>query len=107
MACNVYRLTASAESDLDQALNYISKELHNPSAAQDLLEGVERIISYILAFPQGYPIVEYSNLRCKEVRRAFVKHYILFYTYDPIENAVIVLRFLYSGRDIEAEFRLA
>ncbi len=94
-----FELTETAESDIDTTYEYIAETLGNPDAASDLAEELEVQIDKICKRPETGKLVENDYLRRNDVRRFLVKNYIAYYIVDDENEKIVILRFVYSGRD--------
>ena len=92
-------LTETAETDIDDAFMYISETLGNPDAASDLADGLEKQIDKICKQPLTGKLVENDYLRRQDVRRFLVDNYIAYYIIDEDNEVIVILRFVYGGRD--------
>ena len=92
-------LTETAETDIDDAFMYISETLGNPDAATDLADGLEKQIDKICKRPLTGKLVENDYLRRPDVRRFLVDNYIAYYIIDEDNEVIVILRFVYGGRD--------
>ncbi|SFB28567.1 Plasmid stabilization system protein ParE [Acetitomaculum ruminis DSM 5522] len=101
MASNAYDyvLTKTAENDIDSTFAYISKVLKNKDAASLLADEFEKKIDDICKHPLTGRLVENDFLKREEVRHFVVKNYIVYYLINDIEKEIVVLRFVYSGRN--------
>ena len=95
-----YKLTPLAIADIDDALNYISGKLLNPSAADNLYHGIQQEITSICESPYAFPDCSYYLIDDENSRHSIVGKYILIYEVSRAEEMIRVLRFLYGGRDI-------
>ena len=87
-------------SDLDEALNYITVELKNPTAASNLMKDVLKAIDQITLFPfSSQDCTIYLQLN-KNIRHILIKNFVLIYLVDKKANSIILLRFIYAGRNI-------
>ena len=57
MDYKTYRITEKALSDIRGVVEYLSVNLCNKKAAKDLMEELEKTISFIMDFPESYAIV--------------------------------------------------
>ena len=95
----VFELTETAESDIDYTYNYIAETLGNPNAASELADELEIQIDKICKRPETGRLVENEFLRRKDVWRFIVKNYIAYYIIDDENEKIVILRFVYSGRN--------
>lgn len=94
-----FELTETAESDIDSAYDYIAKTLENPDAASALADELEIQIDNICKKPETGRLVENDFLRSNNIRRFLVKNYIAYYIIDDNNKKIVILRFVYGGRD--------
>ena len=74
-----YRFTKKAEQDLDEILNYISVDLVNPAAAQNLGRKIFEKIDMIRMFSDSGAPVDNEFLSDKTVRKLSVDNYVIYY----------------------------
>lgn len=98
MAYNSYRFTPQAKSDIEQAIKYIIEEFGNKSAAKSLYDSIFETIKRICLFPESCEAVDNSLIKNKNVRRALVGSYLLFYLYNQPKSEIVILRFIYEKR---------
>ena len=94
-----FELTETAESDIDATYEYIAETLGNPDAASDLADELEIQIDKICKTPKTGRLVENEFLRRNDVWHFLVKNYTAYYLIDDENEKIIILRFVYSGRD--------
>jgi plasmid stabilization system protein ParE len=94
-----FELTEIAESDIDEAFEYIAEILDNPDAASALVEELEIQINGICKKPESGRIVKNDFLRRNDIWRFLVKNYIAYYIIDDENEKIVILRFIYSGRN--------
>ena len=93
------RISRAAEKDLNSAADYIESVLHNPQAADDLLDEAEKRIGELAVFPEKFSPVDDPVLKSWGIRFTLVKNYIAFYVVSEETHTVSVVRFLYGKRD--------
>ena len=86
--------------DLSEAVSYISKVLHNPQAAEKLIDDTERAILERLNAPCAYQPYPSAKQRPHPYYRINIRNYSVFYV--VIDDVMEVRRFLYSRRDLDA-----
>ncbi|MBR4831309.1 MAG: type II toxin-antitoxin system RelE/ParE family toxin [Butyrivibrio sp.] len=96
----VYDLTITAESDIDETLEYMEDDLMNPSAASDFMDALENKLDEICKNPRMGRIVENPFLKRDDVRRFLVDNYIVYYIIDEENSRVVILRVIYGKRDL-------
>lgn len=87
-----------ALKDLDGIWDYIEKELCNPSAAQNTVEGIMDKIDILMSFPEVGAKLEFENGLNSGYRYVSFKNYIAFYRLGS-DDIVYIDRVVYSGRD--------
>lgn len=94
-----YRLSETAESDIDEIIKYIAVDLENPDAAQSLLDDMIKKIEYLCEMPNIGHIVDNDLLQRNDVRRILVHSYILYYIIEESEKKINIVRVSYGRRD--------
>ena len=94
-----YILTETAETDVDEAFDYITNELVNPEAAAALADELEQKLEEVCRAPKTGRLVQNPYLKRPDIRRVLVKNYIAYYLIDEDELTIIILRFVYNKRD--------
>lgn len=89
-------ITTAAERDLNRAADYIEFSLKNPSAADNLVDEAEKVLSGLSRMPERYALVDDKLLAAWGVRFVQFKNYLAFYTVLQTSNTVYILRFLYG-----------
>ena len=106
MASNIFRFTDTAKEDLDNTLSYISKELCNPIAANNLFVKIEEVINRICDFPESCPIVENDYVVVKDIRKAVIDNYIMYYIFEEDRHIISILRIVYGRRNLDEIIKL-
>ena len=94
-----YVLTESAETDVDEAFDYIANELVNPEAASAFADELEEKLEEICKTPKAGRPVHNPYLKRDDIRRILVKNYIAYYLIDEEAAKIVVLRVVYNRRD--------
>lgn len=87
------------ESDMLEAITYITEVLNNPSAAERLIDETEKAIYKRLDSPLSFPPYKSKRSRDDVYYRIFVGNFTVFYVVK--DNVMEVRRFIYSRRNIE------
>lgn len=99
----MYRLEflPAARQDMIDIVQYISRELQNPVAAEKLTVKMMDAADSLLSFP--YANQAYAPIRplIHEYRKLLVENYILFYWVDEPSHLITVARVIYARRDYE------
>lgn len=96
-----YRFTEKAEQDFDEILRYISLDLANPAAAQNLGRKMFEQIDMVRAFPDSGAPVDNEFLSDKTVRKLSVDNYIIYYKAHYEEKIISVIRIVYGKRNLD------
>lgn len=90
-----------ARQDMIEIVRYISEELQNPMAADqlatELIEAGDSIPGFPYANPAFIPIRPLKH----EYRKLLVQNYFMFYWVDEVKQLVTVARVVYARRDYE------
>jgi len=92
-----YKLSEQADRDLLSIITYISFDLFNPDAADDLNDEIFKTINDITLFPKSHPVISTSKY---EYRRAVVRKYKIVYY---IDGKMIVIARLYAPKQLVNE----
>ena len=95
------KMTLKAADDLDHIYKYISEELFAASAANNILERIEKETMRLKEFPFSCNYVADEYLRNKGYRRLIVDNYIAFYVINEEQKQVIIMRVLYGKQKYE------
>lgn len=98
-------MTATAERDIMQAVDYIEFTLKNRSAADNLLDAVTVEITALSDMPERFRVVTDPVLSGWGIRYVIINHYLAFYTIDESEQVVCLVRFLYERSNWAAILR--
>ncbi len=96
-----YRFTNKAVQDLDDILHYISVDLANPIAAQNLGKMIFEKIDTVRSFPESGAPIDNEFLTDKEVRKLLVDNYIIYYKAHHEEKMLTVIRIVYGKRNLD------
>ena len=92
------RYTPLAYEDLDGIDSYIAETLGNPSAADRLVEKMEKSIDQLKDFPYLGSEVGDAFLAAKGYRKLVVDNYIVFHLVSDEQKTVIVMRIIHGAR---------
>lgn len=87
------------EEDLTEIADYISLNLHNPAAADRLIDDIEAAINERLEAPLSFAPFHSMKERPHLYYRINVRNYSVFYV--VIDDTMEVRRILYSRRDLD------
>lgn len=83
---SVVKFAEPAEFDLFLIDDYISQELHNPSSADDTIDGIIEEANKLAMFPKKHPHVNDTILARLGFRLTWYGNYNIFYIYDEEED---------------------
>lgn len=89
------------EKDLEQIVDYITHELDNPEAADNLINAVEDAILQRSTCAEAFEQYPSKRERRHPYYRIYVHNYIVFYV--VIGDVMELRRMLYSRRDMRKE----
>jgi plasmid stabilization system protein ParE len=90
------RISAAAKRDLRQTLTYIRDTLLAPESALAICRDIEQEIQTLSENPARHPVIQLAY-KGREVRRLYVRNYVVFYEIRPFRHFVVVLRVLYKA----------
>ena len=96
-----YRFTEKAVQDLDEILHYITVDLANPNAAQNLGRKLFELIDMVRIFPDSGAPVDNDFLADKTIRKLSVDHYVIYYKAHYEEKVISVIRIVYGKRNLD------
>ena len=91
----------AARQDMIEIVRYISQELQNPTAANQLAVELIEAGDGIPRFPYANPAYTPIRPLKHEYRKLLVQNYAMFYWVDEVEQLVTVARVIYARRDYE------
>ena len=100
-----YRFTEKAVQDFDEILRYISVDLANPVAAQNLGKKIFEKIDGVRTFPDSGAPVSNEFLSDKAVRKLLADNYIIYYKAHHDEKMISVVRIVYGKRNLDEILR--
>lgn len=89
----------AARQDMLDIVGYISRELNNPSAAEQLAAALIEAGESIPIFPYANPVYTPIRPLKHEYRKLPVHNYLMCYWVDEAEKLVTVARVIYGKRD--------
>ena len=93
------RFTSTAEADLQEIMDYVSRVLDNPSAAESLLDQIDERIRKLSDYPEAHPLATDIKLQEWGIRVFTFGNYVGLYRVRRDEQTVVVLRLLHGRRD--------
>ncbi|ORU01400.1 hypothetical protein D081_0219 [Anaerovibrio sp. JC8] len=99
-------ISQKAEKDIIEAADYIEFILHNPKAADDLLDKVTEEVEKLSVMLAKFATVDEPVLKAWGIRIFSVNNYLVFYRIDEAAHAVHIVRFLYGKRNWKSILRM-
>ena len=93
------KITAQAESQMAEIVDYITNELLAPDAADNLLTKLEKSILGLSRFPEKYQLIEEEPWRSEGVRKIVVNNFLVYFWIDKNQKKVQVFAVIYEKRD--------
>ena len=95
------KILAEAENDILRIATYISNELYNPQAANQIVKRLREAASGLKEMPKRHPVYEpYVPLK-QTFRKAVVGNYIMFYFIDEKKQIVYVAFVMHQKQDVD------
>jgi len=91
-----------AQRDMVEAVRYISENLQNTTAANQLAEELIEAGEGILDFPYANPVYIPTRPLKYEYRKILVRNYLIFYRVDEEKRLVTIVRVIYAKRNYES-----
>lgn len=89
----------AARQDMVEIVRYISRELHNPAAAERLAEEMIAAGEGLSKFPYANPVYVPIRPLHREYRKLLIGNYLMFYWVDETDRLVTVARVVYAKRN--------
>ncbi len=90
-----------AESDIIEILDYIVKDLNNPTAAKKLWNDIQEAIGRAVLFPYAMPKVKNEAITLgKEYRRLDVDNYVVIYNIIEYQKEIRIFSVFYGPMNI-------
>ena len=98
-----WKVTVTLEfgNDIRAIHSYISNTLLEPIIAKKMIDRILKAVGELSLLPLRYPLYDKEPWKSRGLRKMTVGNYLVFYIVQEEIGNVVVLRFLYSGRDIE------
>ena len=93
------KVTRQALEHMRGIVHYISYDLMNLKAADNLLDDLKSSILKLSVLPKKHPLIEEEPWRSEGVRKIIVKNFLVYYWIDDEGNKVYVTAVIYNKRD--------
>jgi plasmid stabilization system protein ParE len=94
--------SAQAADDLEAIIEYISRTLRNPIAAERFYSSVDKKLAMIRSNPKMYPLARDEKLRTGGYRAAVIGNYMMFYLLDEAVSVASISRIVYGRQNLSA-----
>lgn len=91
--------TPDAKRDLDVAVSYLAESMGMASAAAKLLDGIEKLITTLRAFPEAHEYARDDYLAARGFRKTLAGSYIVLYLVDAQYEEVVITNIVHAARD--------
>jgi addiction module RelE/StbE family toxin len=88
-----------AKDDITEIYRYISETFSSPRAANNLMDEIDKSISYLEQNPMLYPLSKIDGYR-----KCVVKNYIVIYRVDDINKEILIVRVFHGTQNYENHF---
>lgn len=95
-----FAFTPLAEQDIDSVLEYISENLNNVKAANDMLDKIEKAIDNACVLPYGFPDCKIYFIVDDTIRHVTIDNYVMIYGIDDENKRINILRFRYAKMNL-------
>ncbi len=96
------QITRRAKDDMRDIYSYIAYHLLEPAIAIKQYSRIKSSILNLEQMPERYSLYPDEPWHSKGLRKFAVDNYIIFYVVDVASSAVVIIRVLYGGRDLNA-----
>lgn len=92
-----FEFSPLAAENLEKIIRYISFDLKNKKAAEQLVLSINNKLNNLSLFPYSYPIYENSEYRKKQIiRKASLKSFLLLFEIDENYKKIIIVAVVHS-----------
>ena len=93
------KITRQAEKQIREIAWYITVELHNPEAAETLMDEFDKEFAALGKNPERHPVVDDEPWKSDKVRWKKVKNFMVFFWVDIEHAAVQITGVMYKAHD--------
>lgn len=93
------KVTRQALEQMRKILHYISYDLMNPEAAENLLNDLKLAIIKLAVLPKKHSLIAEEPWRSEGLRKFEVKNFLIYHWVDDEYNKVHVTAVIYIKRD--------
>ena len=100
-----YKLTAAAQTALDNIISYIAVNLSISKAATDFANKLQKAVDDVRCFPESGSLVINDFLPTEGVGKKIIGNYIMYYFPDNTSETILILRIVYGRRNVDEIIR--
>lgn len=93
------KITAQSIEQIEEIVQYISKNLSAPETAREWADALQREIRKLNSMPSRHPLVEEEPWHNRGIRKMPFKNFIVYYLIDENKKVVWVTAVIYGRRD--------
>lgn len=93
------KITQQAQEQMEEIVDYVSRELFAPEAAKSLLNKLENTIMSLSVFPEKHKLIDEEPWRSDGIRKVSVNNFLVYYWINKVESRVYVTAVIYDRRD--------
>ena len=93
------KITQQAQEQMEEIVDYVSRELFAPEAAKSLLNKLENTIMSLSVFPEKHKLTDEEPWRSDGIRKVSVSNFLVYYWINKVESRVYVTAVIYDRRD--------
>ncbi len=95
------KTTLAFDNELLDILEYIQNELEMPETALKQFLRIEEVVLGLELMPERNPLYKGAFWKGRNLRKAIVDNYVVFYEVKEEKQEVFVLHVFYGGRNID------
>ena len=97
------QISHHAKDDLRSIYSYIAVQLKEPQIAAKQYGRIKSAILTLGEMPERHPLYTDEPWQSRGLRKFMVDNYLVFYLIDKVAHAVVIVRVMYGGRDIQSQ----
>lgn len=92
------KITTQAQTQLQEILHYIARELKAPEAARNLLNILRNAVASLSQFPNRVPLPQEEPWRSNNIHKMPVKNFFIYFWVNENQCKVLITAIVYSKR---------
>ena len=94
------------KNDIKQIIEYLIFDLGHKDAARTLLSEIYSLFERLQSFPELYPVIDNDSKCLRNVRKAPLNIFNVYYEYDKKAEKITVLRIIHGKRKTKSLLEL-